>query len=160
MKLSDAVRSDTARRLTNLFAAPNVVTQADTFLEKGLIHRTANGERVRSKSEVIVADLLHSLDVPYAYEQAFSAPDGSVRYPDFTVDDAETGRKLLIEHLGMLDRSDYRRRWAAKEKWYRDIAGVRPAEEHSGGIALLTTSEIGGFDAKAIREKIVAALKL
>ena len=159
IKLSDAESSDTAHRLTNLFADPEVVEHGTAFLERGLIHRTARGELVRSKSEVIIADLLASLGVPYAYEQPFVGPDGSVRYPDFTVDDAETGRRLLIEHLGMMDRPDYVRRWEAKLQWY-DAAGVRPGELGTAAIGLLTTTEIGGFDAAAIRSKLVTALGL
>ena len=91
MKLSGADRSETARRWTNLFTAPSPVEHVGSFLESGLIHRTTRGELVRSKSEVIIADLLDGFGVPYAYEQPFKGPDGSIRYPDFTVADAETG---------------------------------------------------------------------
>lgn len=114
---------------------------------------------MRSKSEVIIADLLHGLGLPYGYEQPFTGPDGSVRYPDFTIDDAETGRRILIEHLGMMDRPDYVRRWKAKEKWYRD-AGVLPITEGEADVGLLTTMEVGGFDAASIKVQIVAAFGL
>ena len=159
MKLSDAERSETARRLTNLFIEPKLVAHGGTFLEEGLIHRTTRGELVRSKSEVIIANLLDGLKLPYGYEQPFTAPDGSVRYPDFTIDDGETGRRLLIEHLGMLDRPDYVRRWKAKEEWYRQ-AGVLPIGEGEVPVGLLTTSEVGGFDAAMVKGQIVAALGL
>ena len=78
------------------------VEHAGRFLEEGLIHRTARGELVRSKSEVIVANMLDNLHIMYAYEQPSRADDGSVRYPDFTIDDAETGQRIYLEHLGML----------------------------------------------------------
>ncbi|WP_201729473.1 AAA family ATPase [Acidocella sp. C78] len=159
MKLSDAERSETARRLTNLFTEPKLVAHGGTFLEEGLIHRTTRGELVRSKSEVIIANLLDGLKLSYGYEQPFTAPDGSVRYPDFTIDDGETGRRLLIEHLGMLDRPDYVRRWKAKEEWYRQ-AGVLPIGEGEVPVGLLTTSEVGGFDAATVKGQIVAALGL
>lgn len=159
MKLSDAERSDTGKRVTNLFTDPAIVEHGAAFLERGLIHRTTRGELVRSKSEVIIADLLHALDVPYLYEQSFVGPDGSVRYPDFTVDDAESGRRLLIEHLGMLDRPDYVRRWEAKRSWY-EAAGVVPVEFGQSAVGLLTTSEIGGFDAASIKSKLMGALGL
>lgn len=64
-----------------------------------------------------------------------------MRYPDFTVDDAETGRRVLIEHLGMLDRPDYAERWERKLAWYR-AAGVRPHDEGEAAVALLTESLI------------------
>ncbi len=159
MKLSGADRSETARRLTNLFADPALIDYAGTFLEAGLIHRTARGELVRSKSEVIVADLLDGLELPYSYEQPFVGPDGSVRYPDFTVEDADTGQRVLIEHLGMLDRPDYVQRWRAKLAWYA-AAGVRPIEEGNAPIVLLTTAEEGGFDAAAVKARISKAFGL
>jgi hypothetical protein len=159
IKLSGADHSETARRLTNLFREPKLVAYGSSFLDEGLIHRTTRGELVRSKSEVIIADLLHSLGLPYSYEQPFTGPNGSVRYPDFTVDDAETGRRILIEHLGMMDRPDYVRRWKAKEAWYRN-AGVVPIAEGEAEFGLLTTTEVGGFDAAAIKVQIVAAFGL
>jgi hypothetical protein len=86
-------------------------------------------------------------------------PDGSVRYPDFTVDDAESGRRLLIEHLGMLDRPDYAKRWQAKQRWY-ESAGVRNVEHGPADVRLLTTTEEDGFDAAAVKVKLISALEL
>ena len=157
MKLSSVDHSDNAKRLTNLFVDPALSSYGGKFFEEGLIHRTTRGELVRSKSEVIIADMLHGMGLPYSYEKPYFAPNGSSRYPDFTVEDAETGRRLLIEHLGMMDRPDYARRWRAKEQWYRQ-AGVLPVEEGDGDIGLLTTTEIGGFDAAAIKARITNAL--
>jgi hypothetical protein len=59
----------------------------------------------------------------------------------------------------MMDRPDYVRRWQAKEKWYHK-AGVRPIGDGEATVALMTTTEIGGFDAAAIKAKIVGALGL
>jgi len=154
MKYSQTEKSDTARRLTNLFSQPDLIEHAAVFMEKGLIHRTARGELVRSKSEVIVADLLHGLELPYSYEQPFVGSDGSVRYPDFTVDDAETGRLVLVEHLGMLGSPGYLRRWQHKLEWYRN-EGVLPFEVGGGKRGtLLTTTEEHGIDAAAIKTKL------
>jgi hypothetical protein len=154
LKLSSTEYSETARRITNLFTDPSPVEHIGAFLEEGLIHRTARGELVRSKSEVIIANLLHSLGIPYAYEQPFSGKDGSVRYPDFTIDDAEIGKRLLIEHLGLITEPAYRRRWLAKLDWYR-AQGVVPVEEGEGeaGI-LLTTTEDTGIDSAAIEKQL------
>lgn len=157
MRMSDAARSDTAHRLTNLFSPPSLVEHGTKFLEQGLVHRTIRGELVRSKSEVIIANLLDSMGVPYSYEQPFVGLDGSVRYPDFTVEDAESGRRLLVEHLGMLDRPDYKSRWEKKLLWYRKM-GVKPVEEGQAETGLLMTSEIDGFDAAKVKIKIEAAL--
>jgi hypothetical protein len=82
--------SVTATRLTNLFRAPTPVEIGGRFFEDRLIHRTRKGELVRSKSEVIVADRLADLNVNYAYEKELVI-DGVSKFPDFTIEDAETG---------------------------------------------------------------------
>lgn len=66
---------------------------------------------------------------------------------------------LIERDLGMLDRPDYVRRWHEKEKWYHQ-AGVRPAGVDGAAVTIVTTTEVGGFDAAAVKAKIVAALGL
>jgi hypothetical protein len=154
LKMSSAAHSETAHRLTNLFSDPRPVEHVGAFLEDGLIHRTSRGELVRSKSEVIIANLLHALGITYAYEQPFAGQDGSVRYPDFTIDDAETGKRVFLEHLGMMSEPAYRRRWQTKLGWYR-ANGVLPIEEGDGreGV-LVTTTEDKGIDSTAIEKQL------
>ena len=95
-----------------------------------MIHRTARGEMVRSKSEVIIADHLANKGVEYAYEQPLTI-DGVTKYPDFTIEDIESGLKFYWEHCGMLHVPSYRRRWEEKLAWYR-THGILPLEEGSG----------------------------
>lgn len=160
LKLSLSEHSETARRLTNLFSDPNPVEHVGAFLEEGLIHRTTRGELVRSKSEVIIANLLHALGITYAYEQPFKGQDGSVRYPDFTIEDAEAGRRVFLEHLGLLSEPAYRRRWLAKLDWYRS-QGVLPEDEGEGDAGILvTTTEEKGIDSAGIEQKLRALLGL
>lgn len=124
-ELADPRRSVTATRLTNLFDAPKLVKLEDRFLEEGLIHRTERGDAVRSKSEVIIANLLHGKGLDYAYERRLVGDDASVRYPDFTIEDAESGVTVYWEHLGMLSNPDYRDRWERKVEWYRAQGSFR-----------------------------------
>jgi hypothetical protein len=160
LKLSSAEHSETFRRLTNLFRNPKPVEYVGKFLEDGLIHRTARGELVRSKSEVIIANLLHGLDIIYAYEQPFVGRDGSIRYPDFTIDDAETGQKVFLEHLGMMAEPAYRRRWQGKLNWYR-AQGVLPSEEGGGESGVLvTTTEDRGIDSASIQRQLKKLLAI
>lgn len=160
LKLSLSEHSETARRLTNLFSDPKPVEHVGAFLEEGLIHRTTRGELVRSKSEVIIANLLHALGITYAYEQPFTGQDGSVRYPDFTIEDAETGRRVFLEHLGLLSEPAYRRRWISKLDWYRSQGGL-PEDEGEGDAGILvTTTEENGIDSAGIEQKLRALLGL
>ena len=84
----------------------------DRYYAEHLIHRTADasGMMVRSKSEVIVADMLTSLGISYEYEQKLSSKDdpNDFRLPDFTV--SYEGDTFYWEHLGMLSVPSYRER--------------------------------------------------
>ena len=71
---------------------------------------------VRSKSEVIIANMLVSEEVPFVYEEPLYAPDGTMFLPDFTV--KFRGETYYWEHVGMLDRQDYKAHWEKKQKWY------------------------------------------
>lgn len=84
---------------------------------------------VRSKSEVIIANMLVSEEVPFVYEEPLYAPDGTMCLPDFTV--KFRGETYYWEHVGRLDLAGYRAHWEKKEKWY---------EKHFPG-KLLTTYE-------------------
>ena len=143
-KYSSDDRSETARRLTNLFVAPSPVVINGRFFEEYLIHRTARGEMVRSKSEVIIADHLANKGVEYGYEQPLTI-EGVTKYPDFTVEDMESGLTYYWEHCGMLHVPSYRRRWEEKLTWYR-THGILPREEGSGenGTLIITRDEANG----------------
>ena len=71
---------------------------------------THRGERVRSKSEKIIADELYRQGIPYHYEMPLPLRvDGQMKefHPDFTVMNITTGEVKYIEHLGMMDNSGY-----------------------------------------------------
>ena len=154
-RLSSDLHSESAGRLTNLFAPPNPVQVGEKFLEERLIHRTVRGESVRSKSEVIIANLLHAKGVDYRYEEPLEI-DGITKYPDFTIDDDNTGEKYYWEHLGMLSDVAYRRRWEGKVKWMRDH-GIFPREEGggpNGSLFVTQDSPNGGIDSEAVSRLI------
>jgi hypothetical protein len=130
--------------LTNLFTAPSPVAINGRFFEENLIHRTARGEMVRSKSEVIIADHLSNKGLDYCYEQPLTI-DGATKYPDFTVEDMEAGVTYYWEHCGMLHVPRYRRRWEEKLGWYRSH-GILPRNEGGGenGTLIITRDEANG----------------
>lgn len=136
-------RSETARRNTNLFS-PGVRDDADDVpYAEHLVHRTIRGELVRSKSELVIANYLHSIGLLYVYERELAGRvDPDRLRPDFSfIDDA--GDIVIWEHLGMLDRPDYVAGWDWKRAWYT-----------RNGFALnknlFTTSEIGGLDMRGV----------
>ena len=118
-RLSSERYSATAARLTNLFGPPSPIEVGDRFLEEGLIHVTSRGEAVRSKSEVIIANLLHAKGIDYHYEHPLEL-GGVTKYPDFTIEDDDAGITYYWEHCGMLHDPAYRRRWEQKQAWYHE----------------------------------------
>lgn len=85
--------------------------------ELGKIHQTLSGEMVRSKSEVIIANILTERSISFVYEPMVFSPDGTEMYrPDFAIIRGET--TYYWEHLGMLDNEEYVNNWRVKKQWY------------------------------------------
>ena len=59
---------------------------------------TSREERVRSKSEIIIADTLSRESIPYRYECPLHIPDVGNIYPDFTVLNVAKRKELYWEH--------------------------------------------------------------
>ena len=136
---SSAENSSVCMRLTNLFSTPTPIEHNQKYYENSLIHRTARGEFVRSKSEVIIANSLYHHDIPYKYEQPLILTNGKQLLPDFTINDMESGRIYYWEHCGMLDNPTYRERWEAKKELYlkngiQEGIDLLVSEDHNGAI--------------------------
>lgn len=71
-----------------------------------LIHTTLAGHKVRSKSEVIIANLLYTNHIPYRYEAALPLKEFTA-YPDFTIMHPVTNKIFYWEHFGMMDNAPY-----------------------------------------------------
>jgi hypothetical protein len=139
--LSRPERSETARRNTNLFQGVIRGIDDEIPYAEHLIHRTAKGHLVRSKSEFAIANLLFEKEIPYEYERVCegSKEPGRLR-PDFSFITAD-GEVIIWEHLGMMGREDYRRGWEWKRRWYLENGFVE-------GATLFTSQddERGGLD--------------
>ena len=135
--------SDTLLRNTNMFVLAVRPESVERYFAAHLIHRTRTGIMVRSKSEVIVADILTSLGISYEYELKLPSESNprDFRLPDFTV--SYEGDTYYWEHLGMLSVPSYREEWDRKRQWFAD----------NGYLDQLVTSEDGAdgsIDAAAI----------
>lgn len=84
-----------------------VLYQGKGFSEDTPEYYTAKGERVRSKSELIIADLLNREKIPYRYEYPIYIKNVGKVYPDFTVLDVKARKEIYWEHLGMMDDPTY-----------------------------------------------------
>ena len=68
---------------------------------------TVKGERVRSKSEKIIADTLERYKIPYKYECPLSLSSGITVYPDFRVLNVQDRKEMIWEHFGMMNNENY-----------------------------------------------------
>lgn len=90
----------------------------NTNYTEGLRFITARGEKVRSKSEKLIADLLFTYKLNYKYEKRLVL-NGRDYYPDFTIINPLSGQPCYWEHLGLTD-TEYKEKWSLKEKAYRN----------------------------------------
>jgi len=129
--------------------------KGSTFLQDGLIHRTGTGLAVRSKSELIIAEALNNAGIPFEYEEPLSL-GGTNRYPDFTIEDEISGQTIYWEHLGMLEREDYRRNWEKKLAWYNAHGIEEMTDEQPRQQYLVTTkdSSTSGLDMAEVNKAI------
>lgn len=68
---------------------------------------TENGERVRSKSEKMIADKLRQLGIPYRYEAPLRLGRNLELHPDFTILNVRERKEYYFEHFGMMDNPEY-----------------------------------------------------
>lgn len=81
--------------------------QRNTKNPEHLIHKTISGEYVRSKSEVMIATVLYMNKIPFRYECILQL-GSNIRFPDFTIRHPQTGEIFYWEHLGLIDKPEYR----------------------------------------------------
>ena len=107
-----------------------------SFQEDAPVFITQNGERVRSKSEIIIANALADMHVPYMYEYPLKLAGSFTVHPDFTVLNVRTRKTLYWEHLGMMDNIEYAEAAVRKVNSYMK-SGFYPGTE------LILTAETG-----------------
>jgi hypothetical protein len=99
-----------------------------SFLDSEAEIYTEKGERVRSKSEKIIADKLMLMGIPYKYECPLNLKGIGKVYPDFTVLNVRTRREYYWEHLGMMDQAEYCKKALSRIEVY-EKNGLMPGKE-------------------------------
>jgi hypothetical protein len=114
---------------------------------------TRQGLRVRSKSEVIIADMLDEMDIPFLYEKPLKLGTWTI-HPDFTLMDIKNRREIYWEHFGMMDDMDYRNDAFLKMRRYEEC-GFYQCD------SLIWTFETGKhpLNTKALRRMIMQLAK-
>lgn len=89
------------------------------FREGTAVILTEKGERVRSKSEKILADSFYRKNIPYKYEKPLHLKGYGIVYPDFTFLSRKKEKEIYWEHEGMMDRQEYARTAVKKIESYQ-----------------------------------------
>lgn len=82
--------------------------------------QTDKGDKVRSKSEVIIANKLYKHGIPYRYENQLQLSNGMRIYPDFTIMNPKTGKLFIWEHFGLMSDQAYSENFVRKINSYAD----------------------------------------
>lgn len=90
---------------------------------ENLRYETEQGDMVRSKSEVIIANLLYrnKTDIIYKYEKPLEVIENGRKktiYPDFTIMNVHTGKVTYWEHAGIMDDAFYANEFVKKMNLY------------------------------------------
>ena len=157
MNFSEEKWSETNQRFTNLFKPPHPhqdKDKKDLFLEDRLINRTLRGEDVRSKSELIIANILYNEGIDYEYEPILEL-NNEIRRPDFMIK-SDSGITYYWEHLGMCQNRGYREDWKKKEKWYQknDILPLNEGGGKNGTLITTLDTKKGGIDSSKIKKLV------
>ena len=88
---------------------------------------TEKGERVRSKSEKILADYFYRNKIAYKYECPLHLKGYGIVYPDFTFLSRKTKQEIYWEHDGRMDDPGYAQNAVRKILAYEEN-GIYPGE--------------------------------
>ena len=97
-------------------AVPDPLLRRSDWYVEGRVHQALTGDMVRSKSELVIANLLTERGISFEYEMLLLAPDGTMYLPDFSI--IHQGQKWFWEHWGMMSEATYRDHRERKLAWY------------------------------------------
>ncbi len=81
---------------------------------------TDKGERVRSKSELLIANELYRADVAYRYEYPVYIKGFGTIYPDFMILSKKKQKEICWEHFGRMDDPEYAQKAIQKIAAYEE----------------------------------------
>ncbi|WP_297285027.1 AAA family ATPase [uncultured Brachyspira sp.] len=158
LKFNDYIYSKTTFILTNLFNNnPKLIYRKDCgWYDENKVHITERGEKVRSKSEVIIANYLYQKEkaskIEYSYEVKYEGKIGDCKLPDFTI--IKGDKTYLLEHLGMLSNENYKNKWEEKKKWYENNGIYEASNDNKDKVQLIVTKDENGALEKDIYNKL------
>ena len=119
------------------------------FRDKDLIFQTARGDYVRTKIEMITADILYDLNLHYIYEKRIRLKNGKWKRPDFTILSHVNGNIYYLEICGMLSNPEYCDNLAMKIQEYSETGIIL-----GKNLLLMFESENAPFNANALKRML------
>lgn len=119
--------------------------QGKGFREETPVIMTARGERVRSKTEKIMADYFWNNGIEYKYEAPIYLKGMGTVYPDFTFLSKKNREEIYWEHNGMVDDPTYARNMVRKIQAYENngiFVGERLILTYETEQSILNTDKI------------------
>lgn len=101
--------------------------EGKSFNEGTPVIISERGERVRSKSEKILADYFYRNSILYKYEKPLNLAGYGTVYPDFTFFSKKLRKEIYWEHEGMMDKPEYAIKAVKKINCYQ-MNGIIPGE--------------------------------
>jgi len=156
------------RQDERIAAQKKTLSSGTAFHPEHLIHKNSKGGIVRSKSEIIIDNIYHTLKIPYSYEERVYWPENApaeaweiknrLGIADFYVPDytctMPDGMKKYHEHLGLMDKDWYMEHWMKKMILYY-WAGIIPGKN-----LIITADDCrGGIDQQAIMDLLQHELR-
>ena len=132
----------------------NLQYQGKDFYEGLPIILTEKGERVRSKSEKILADYFYKNNIEYKYEKPLRLKGVGTVYPDFTFFSKKLGEEIYWEHDGRMDDSEYARKAIRKISAYESngiYLGKKLIVTFETTDKVLSTKEIEGLVSRLLK---------
>lgn len=118
---------------------------------KQKVHATSQGLFVRSKSEVLLAEKLYEMKIPFRYEQTMKIGKFTVA-PDFTCNVQK--QLVYIEHCGLTGNAEYMKHHKWKMELYESV-GIVPWKN-----LIVTYEDENGFINLAVMEAQMKAMLL
>lgn len=98
----------------NYMAVPSI-SENSRYHPEEFQYFTQRGEKVRSQGAQIIADVLHSLRIDYAYERAITWSEEKI-YPHFTMEKSARGQTLYWEYWGNFSYPGVPERYLARKQ--------------------------------------------
>ena len=85
----------------------NTVYKGSDFRPGDKMFESQLGEKMRSKSEVLISGIFLDIGAPYLYDYPVNLEEFGTRYADFYVMNVRLRKLYYFEHFGMMDKPDY-----------------------------------------------------